>query len=323
MAGLCLLGVPGPGALRAQEIYFTETFATAPAANGWQSYGDSSLFTWNSARQAMDVTWNSARPNSLFCRPLGIVLNKTNDFLLGFDLVISNVAIGTTPDKPYTFELAVGLTDLASATNVDFQRGTGFTSPNLVEFDYFPDSGYGATVAGTIISSVNEWSSGGFTYPFAVSTGDVYHVELRYAPSRRTLYSMITRNGARCAPLQEAKLGEYFSDFRVDHIAISSYSDAGQDPAFAGSITAQGTVDNFLFISPTPVGEVTGGFNGAVWQMQFLSHTSWMYRLERTQDLQTWTEVTTPVPGTGAPLMLADDSPPAGKAFYHVRATRQ
>jgi hypothetical protein len=322
LAGISILCVSRPLRLAAEEIFFTEDFATAPGQRGWQAFGATNLFAWHGTNQNLQVTWDSSQPNGLFYHPLGMVLSKTNDFILEFDLRLADVAIGTTTNKPYTFQLVVGLTDLASATNAAFLRGTGFDSPNLVEFDYFPDSGYGATVSTPIISSNNEWNAGGFTYPLALTTGDVFHVQMRFVAARQTLMTRMTRNGAPFGPLKDATLGASFSDFRVDQMAISSYSDAGQDPAFAGSILAHGTVDNFVFVCPPPVGDLTGGFTGNAWQVQFISHTNWLYKLERTADFQTWTEVSNSLAGTGANLTLSDPNMPGGKAFYRVRATR-
>lgn len=322
LAGVSVLCVSRPLPLAAEEIFFTENFATAPVERSWQAFGVTNLFGWNATNQNLEVTWDSSQANSLFYRPLGTELTMTNDFILEFDLRLADAAIGTTPNKPYTFQLAVGLTDLASVTNASFLRGTGVSSPNLVEFDYFPDSGYGATIATAIISSNNVWNTGGFTYPMELTTGDVFHVAMRYVAARQTLITRMTRNGAPFGPLEHATLGAGFSDFHVDQMAVSSYSDAGQDPSWGGSILAHGTVDNFVFICPPPVGEVTGVFAGEDWQVQFVSHTNWLYRLERTGDFKVWMEAAGPAAGTGAELTLSDTNAPGAKAFYRVRATR-
>jgi hypothetical protein len=322
LVGAAVLGLTLPPPVAAAQIYFSEDFASAPAQRGWQVFGATNLFAWNPTNQNMEVTWDSSQTNSLFCHPLDIVLSKTNDFILGFDLCLADVATGTAPDKPESFQVAVGLTELASATNASFRRGTGFDSPNLVEFDYFPDAGYGATVATAIISSSNEWNAGGLTWPLALTLGDVFHVELRYVAASQTLMTRMTRNGAPFGPLKPATLGAGFSDFRVDQMAVSSYSDAGQDPSFAGSILAHGTVDNFVFICPPPVGDISGGFVGETWQVRFRSLTNWQYRLERTDNFQSWAAVSETVAGSGYELVLADNNAPAGKAFYRVQAAR-
>ena len=322
LAGVSVLCTLRSASVPAQEIFLTEDFAVAPTQRGWQAFGATNLFVWNPTNQNLEVTWDSSQTNSLFYHPLGTVVTKTNDFMLEFDLRLSDLAIGTTPGKPYTFELAVGLTDLASATNALVRRGTGFDSPNLVEFDYFPDSGYGATISTAVISSNNEWNDGGFTYPMALPLAEVIHVEMRYIAADQTLTTRVTRNGQPFGPLKQATLGTNFSNFCVDQVAISSYSDAGQDPDFAGSLLAHGTVDNFVFISPPPVGELAGSFAGQTWQVQFTSHTNWLYTLERTDGFQTWPGAASPAAGTGERMTLSDNNAASGKGFYRVRAVR-
>jgi hypothetical protein len=63
-----------------------------------------------------------------------------------------------------------------------------------------------------------------------------------------------------------------------------------------------------------------GGFQAGQWQAQFVSCTNWNYALERSTDLQSWATVTNGVPGNGLNLNLTDPAPPAGQAFYRIRA---
>lgn len=321
-AGLGLLSLLRQPVSAAQEIFLAETFTSSPYARGWQSYGATNLFFWNAANSRLEVTWDSRLTNSFFYHSLGTVLTRTNDFMLGFDLRLADIAVGIDPAKPFTFQIAIGLIDLASATDAGFLRGTGFNSPNLVELDYFPDSGYGATIAPTIISSNNQFSAGGFTFPLELTTNDLFHVEMRYLATNQTLRTWITRNGQPFGPVNNAFLAPGFSDFRVDQIAVSSYSDAGQDPMYAGSVLAHGTVDNVIFAAPPPVAEATGGFSGQTWEMRFASHTNWVYTLERTGDFGNWTTVSLPVAGTGGELIVQDTNGPVTDAFYRVRAQR-
>jgi len=65
---------------------------------------------------------------------------------------------------------------------------------------------------------------------------------------------------------------------------------------------------------------LTGGFQGGQWQAQFLSCTNWLYSLERSPDLQSWTIVTNGIPGNGTNLVATDPVPPADKSFYRIRA---
>ncbi|HWH68587.1 MAG TPA: hypothetical protein VNT26_04345, partial [Candidatus Sulfotelmatobacter sp.] len=199
LVGVCWLA--RPLAVQGADILISEDFASSPALHGWQTYGETNLFSWNAANQNLEVTWDSSKENSYFLHPLGATLNRSNDFILRFDLRLADIAIGTQPDKPYTFQIAVGLLNLTNATNANFLRGTGFTSPNLVEFDYFPDSGFGATVSPALISSNNEYNDGGFTFPLELTAGDLYHVEMRFIAAQQTLTTRMTRNGQPFGPV--------------------------------------------------------------------------------------------------------------------------
>src|SRR5262249_53776107 len=124
-------------------VTFPEDFAANPATESWQAFGDRSLFHWNSTNHNLEITWDSSHPNSYFARPLNTVLSRSDDFSLEFDLRLADITVGTTPGKPFTFQLAIGFIDLVKATGTNFLRGTGTDSTDLAEFDYFPDSGFG------------------------------------------------------------------------------------------------------------------------------------------------------------------------------------
>jgi hypothetical protein len=65
-----------------------------------------------------------------------------------------------------------------------------------------------------------------------------------------------------------------------------------------------------------------GGFQAGQWQAQFVSCTNWTYALERSTNLLDWTAVTNGAAGNGGNLNLSDPAPPAGQAYYRVRAER-
>ena len=46
----------------AQAVTLTEDFSTDPMQNGWQVFGDTNLFTWDSTNQNLAVTWDSTQP---------------------------------------------------------------------------------------------------------------------------------------------------------------------------------------------------------------------------------------------------------------------
>jgi hypothetical protein len=57
---------------------FAEDFSTDPLQNGWQIFGDTNLFRWDSTNQDLDVTWDSSQSNSYFYHPLGTTLSKAD-----------------------------------------------------------------------------------------------------------------------------------------------------------------------------------------------------------------------------------------------------
>ena len=73
IAGLFVLSI---APVNASTI--VEKFTTDPALDGWQIFGDTNLFHWDSTNQNLDVTWDSSQTNSYFYHPLGMTLT-TND----------------------------------------------------------------------------------------------------------------------------------------------------------------------------------------------------------------------------------------------------
>jgi hypothetical protein len=193
----------------------------------------------------------------------------------------------------------------------------------VVEFDYFPDSGFGATISPTVISSNGVFASG-FNSPLALALNDLYHVELRYAASNLTLSTTVTRNGAPFGPIADVVLdGAAFTDFRVDAFAVSSYSDAGQDPDWDGSIRAHGRLDHVEWEVPEPpVGALTVGVRDGRGTVEFESQTGWVYTLEGAEDLRAWEPASAPTPGVAGRLALTDGRVPGDRVFYRVRAER-
>ncbi len=299
-----------------------EDFATDPATRGWSVAGDASLFHWDSTNQNLAVTWDSAKPNTYFYLPLGTVLSRGDDFSLGFDLRLDDIGIGVNTNKIYPTEVAVSFMNFAEASRTSFVRGTGTNSPDLVEFDYFWDAGYGATVWPACVSTNSSFDYNGATdyalYP--LTSGDWHRVLMTYRAANQTLVTTLTN----LATLQGITIGlplnTNFTDFRVDTVAVSSYTDTGD--AY-DSVLAHGAVDNLVVtVPPLPVTNLVGGFTNQVWQVQFTSQTNWLYTLERTADFGSWTAVAPAVAGTGTTLTSQDNHPPAGPAFYRLRADK-
>ncbi|MEY2430034.1 MAG: hypothetical protein QOJ40_2919 [Verrucomicrobiota bacterium] len=310
---------------------FQEDFSTDPAAHGWKTVGESSLFQWNPAHHCEQITWDSSRSNSYFALPLGTVLGKEDNFSLAFDLRLSDFVAGVNPDKPNPFQLAVAFINLDEASQPGFVRGTGADSPDLTEFSFFPDPGgawiYGPSLTTEMVDSIGTDPGADWAYGFAglsLTTDDLFRITMAYTATNQTLHTQITRNTNEVFATFDAVISNTnFTDFRLNAVAVCSYSDAGQDPQYSGSILAHGIVDNVLVtVPPLPVTSITGNFSNSVWQVSFLSRSNWVYTLERTPDFQTWLPLAPAANGNGTNLILQDTHAPSAKAFYRVKAQR-
>jgi hypothetical protein len=302
-----------------------EDFVFDPLQNGWRIFGDTNLFRWNATNQNLEVTWDSSQPNSYFYHPLGTILSRQDDFSLAFDLRLNDIGPGPDTNKAGTFPIAIGLLNLDEATQTNFLRGTGNNSPDLAEFAYFWDSGFGATTWPTFVdtNSTFNYNNARDYAIFALAPDDTFHVVMTYTASNQTVVATVTNfeqtSGVRITQLLNTNL----ADFRLGAISISSYNDAGQDPQYAGSVLAHGTVDNVVVTVPTPpVQNLVVLLTNKLWQVQFVARTNWLYTLERTSDFTSWATASAPTTGVNGPLSLADTNSGLPNAFYRVRANR-
>ena len=323
LAALVLAGATMTACLNAATI--TEDFATDPALRGWRIFGDTNLFNWNATNQNLNVTWDSSRTNSYFFLPLGTILNRQDDFSFALDLKLSDIAAGVDPSRPSTFPLAFGFLNLVDATRTNFFRGNGTRSPNLVEFAFFPDTGFAPTVwpsAWSTNSSLNYNGSGDYTI-LDLPVDALMRVAMIYTSSDQILRTSIATNGVSIGMVLDVKLSPSFTDFRVGAFALESYSEAGQNPLYVGSILAHGAADNIVItVPPPPVQNLTGKFMDSQWQVTFISRANWVYTLQRTAGFQFWEDVSPKLSGNGAGLVLVDANPGPESAFYRVRAER-
>ncbi|MFO1476274.1 MAG: hypothetical protein U1F98_06440 [Verrucomicrobiota bacterium] len=332
-AAAVLLSAPTP--LTAAVV--SADFASDPLQQGWNVFGDTNLFHWNSARGQLDVTWDSTRPNSYFYHPLPWNLTRFDDFQIEFDLVLSNIVSGVEPGKTGPMQLAVGFLNLAGATSAQFMRGSYGSAPNVAEFDYYTEGYYKdsetiypapATATPSFISGVNSFDYAPSilsVYEIVLSTQQVVHVTLAYTAISQTAALSIRTNGVPAAALPPLVLDPAHGfadddDFDVDVFSISSYSSAG-DPF--DSLRAHGAVSNVVVTLPEPVRNLAGGWQNGVWQAWFDGRTNWMFTLERSTNGAAWSAVSASVPGTAGAMVLSDTnlSLPE-RALYRVGARR-
>lgn len=325
-ASLCVLSA-APGTT------ITENFTNNPSQNGWHIFGKTNLFEWDSVNQNLAVTWDSSQANSYFYHLLGTTLARDDDFRITFNLRLNDFIAGIDPQMPSTFPLSVGFLNLAEASQPGFLRATGYSAQDLAEFSFFPDPGgawtYGPSLTAVMIDSTGfHYSSGGYD-PDNLTINDVYRVALTYTASNSSLVMTLTRNNDMFVSNSVAHLGGSFTDFRVDAISISSYSQAGQDTnnyggvIYAGSILAHGIMDNFaVTLPPPPVQNLSGAFSNGLWQAQFISRSNWLYTLESTTNFVSWRVVSASISGNATNLLLQDTNARTDKSFYRVRAER-
>lgn len=321
------MAVVAPGA----QIVMQD-FTGNPLTQGWNTFGDASLFQWNVVNHNLEVTWDSSRSNSYLQLPLGTILTRNDDFRVELDLLLNDAAGGVNPAKSGPMQLAFGFINRGDAQSTNFNRGTGAASPNLVEFNFFPDTGFGPTVLPAVYSTnsgMNYNGSGDFSI-FDLPTGVTMHIVLAYTSSNQTVITSVRTNGVLVGPITSARmatnstaLGSPFTQFKVDTFAISNYSDLGLAAGpFSSSILAHGVIDNLLITFPQPpIQHEQSTMASGNWQQSLISLTNWNYVLQATVDFRTWSEASSTRAGTGGPLALQDTNAAAfNSRFYRIKA---
>lgn len=302
-----------------------ETFYEDPSRKGWQVYGDADLFHWSEEDGALQVTWDSSKTNSYFFLPLATPLTRQDDFACAFDLKFEDIRAGVNPEKDSTFEVAIGFLNRVEAERTNYFRGAGVDAVSgarsTLELTYFPDTGFGATVSPTLFSS-NNVPAVEFTVPFELRPGIQYRVQMRFSSLDRTLRTSILADGTETQTIKDVVIPESEDfDFRLDAFAIASYSDAGQDPEFDGSILAHGWVDNVRLSLPPELSlAAVLDEHGLPHGVKLAGRGSWRYSLERSEDLNLWTPVAQQLMVQSGPLVLLDPTPLSTRGFYRCRA---
>jgi hypothetical protein len=318
-----------------------EDFTANPLTNGWQIFGDTSLFRWNSANQNLEVTWDSTHSNSFFYRPLGLTLTRYDDFTLEFDLRLSSIDSNVEPGKTGPLQISLGLLNLAEATSTNFMRGAYGSAPDVAEFYYYTSGyyDYGGVIYPSPASTVPSFIPGTDSYHYAPVYVSVYetelpinqtvHIRMVYTSSTQSASLAVTTNGVPLSQLAPLVLGDPSNSqfvptdtFRVDTFSISSYSSVG-DPF--DSVLARGTVDNLVVTAQLqPITQFTGRLDtNGVWVAQFYAHSNWLYTLERAADVHAWAPASATAAGADGLMTLQDTNAPTTRAFYRVQAQHQ
>ena len=291
-----------------------ESFATDPLANGWVLHGDESLFEWDAETGTLEVAWDSEKPNSYFYRPLGQSLTEKDSFAFTFQLTLDEVKAGHLDGQPYTFEVAIGLLNLEAAKEGGLMRGTGTDSPNLVEWDYFPDTGFGATVSPALASSKSEFSAG-FTFPAELTKGKVYTVRMEYDGSTGVLKSEMLDDGKPWKSIAEVKRKNAHAGFLIDAFSISNYTAKGSE----SSLFATGTIDE-LAIATSRSGPslVDVNLDDGRWRARAFVVTPDDWQLQRSGDLLNWKSLDAVRKTSQFFMRFADPETVGRNQFYRI-----
>lgn len=324
-SNLALALVLAQGVARAAgpETDFEANFATPPNSADWRHIGDPAAFAWLADYTALKVTWDSSKTNSFFLHPLGTVLTASDDFSLSFRLQMRDITPGVDPAKPYTFQIALGFLNTAEALRTNYFRGSGVnatTGPrSVVEWDYFPDTGFGATVA-PVVFATNNAVRASFTFPFELEHSRVYDVNLSYTAVDRTLRTTMLVGGEPTQAFKEVVLPAAPTfDFRLDALGIFSFSDAGQQAGYEGSVLAHGLVHSISARFPAPLKLPLDPATPK--SIRFWARKGWRYDLERSPDLKGWEKAGSLQAELDGDALIVDESATGASWFYRVQAS--
>lgn len=280
---LAIVFIAIESSLSANNLYF-ETFDSDPLTKGWSIHGDKSLFEWDEGSESLRVKWDTEKQSSFFYKPLGRVLTESNSFAFTFQITLDSVKAGYLEDKPYTFQVSLGLLNISSAIDEKFNRGTGSDSPNLVEWDYFPDTGFGATVSPVVASDKSEFSAG-FTFPAELILGKVYSIKLIHDSEERILKTEMIEDGKSWEKIQTVKISSDFSGFSVDAFSISNFSAKDSE----SSLLAIGSVDEIALATSDTLPKLFGvKINRSQWEAKSFLIDPEIWKVESSSDVINW-----------------------------------
>jgi len=107
------------------------------------------------------------------------------------------------------------------------------------------------------------------------------------------------------------------ADTRFVEFTLTNRVVTGSNDASADNLSFVLTAKPELSFEIADHGAATNG-----WRVRVLTVTNRVYFLERSTTFASWDEVTIPVTGSGAIMILTDTNPPLGQAFYRIRRER-
>lgn len=324
--------------LSARAAVITEDFSTDPLQHGWNILGDTNLFQWDSVSNQLAVTWDSSKPNSFFWYGLDGYLTRYDDFSFEFDLFLNDIASNTEPGKTGPMQIALGFQNYPVVTRPDYLRGFGGFGDfsDIAEFNYYP---YGyfefgefiypspASFVPSFVSGTPAFSPNSLTpYVLELPTNILMHVTMVYSADHQTASLKATTNGVSVGAVPDLVLNTTNNnnftasdDYNVNIFSITSYTSIGDD---YDSLLAHGTIAHLQINLPPPARNLAVAFTNGSWQVTFNDKTNWLYTLERSLNLVSWSDASAPVLGNGTTLVIPDTNAPSPNAFYRIRAAR-
>lgn len=312
------------GTLCARPAIIEENFSTDPLARGWRIEGDRELFRWDPELGRLQGTWDSSRPNTFFYLPLPTILSRSDPLRFAFSILLDDVQ---APAPDGSFQLAIGLLRRADAFETNFFRGAGVNATwgvrNIVEFDYFPASSSIASTFSSVAVGTNNlrWTFLDI-FPLEMTPGEWFRVEVAVYPDEQRLELRVEQDG-ELVGTRSVPFSSSFTDFRVDAFSVTSYSGEHQPANYGGQILAHGWVDDIAITFPEPPKPSLALTSvGPAVRISLTGREGWVPRLERSQDLQSWSALDAESSQNGDQWELTDNSPPPDGAAYRVQLLR-
>jgi hypothetical protein len=301
----------------------TEDFSSDPSSL-WITGGNTNLFVWDPVARNLSVTWDSSQPQSFFALPLIRQVSLAGSFSFSFDLRLTDVQGGVTPDRPGAMQIAAGLINLGEMAAKESGRAAG-KAYDTVEVDWFPAGtipGYGVvepTISPIIFNSLTQ-PAASFAYPAPPATNVTYRFTAAYNAGARTFQTTVTADGNPAWMIPTITLNLFYSDFTVDAFAFIVWNQASSQ---YDSLLAHGTVDNVLVTVPDPPATKFQLLQTSPPIFQFVAAPAYTYRLQASPDLKTWTDVAGPVYATNATLIHFTDTRSGlpSMQFFRIRSS--